>query len=122
MDCDVGPEVDVLAAVPVDKPAFRVPVSVSMAGVPIDPGGAAVAEGAGHSRTYVVCPPSESSEAIRVGKSTETPPCPFGTTEITAVCAAAAPLLADLPTEDAKILEVPVTVKGATVDAVVEMA
>lgn len=118
-DCEIDAGVDVVAAVAVDEPA----VFVSSADLALVPAGTAVAEFAGQSSTYVVCSPSESREAILVGKSRETPPCPFDTTEIVTVCVA--PLVVDPSTEGAKISEVPATVMAGTEEAedvVVELA
>lgn len=118
-DCEVDAGVNVAAAVPVDEPA----VFVSSADLALVPAGTAVAEFASQSSTYVVCPPSESREAILVGKSREAAPCPFDTTEIVTVCVA--PLVVDPPTEGAKISEVPAAVMAGTEeaeDAVVELA
>ncbi len=82
-----------------------------------------VVEVAGQSRTYVVSSPSESTEALFVGNSRDTPPCPFETTEIVTVCIAF--VFIDVLTEDTKTFEVPAAVMLGTLDvedAVVELA
>ena len=82
-----------------------------------------VVEVAGHSSTYVVSPPSDPQEALFVGRSRETPPCPSETTEIVTVCVKT--LLEDVPTDDAKMFAVPAAVITGTLeveDAVVELA
>ncbi len=82
-----------------------------------------VVEVAGQSRTYVVSSPSEFPEALFVGKSRDTPPCPFETTEIVTVCIAF--VFIDVLTEGTKTFEVPAAVMLGMLDvedAVLELA